>query len=131
TTLRQHIARCLLDAADLQRPPLPPGSAFPLGEVPVALSLARASAHVLRAVWTEPDEAIARARAEWLLANVFVDHAALLRTVQLGRMSYDDRENLALTIVDLLLDPFIYSVSRAERDAVDARYLAWLRDRVL
>lgn len=130
-TLRRYAAACLLRGDVLNRPTVQDGVAD-AGEMPFVAQLSKAVAEALTRPWEGgEDEEVARARAEWLLTNMYLGYAGLTNVVELPGSGQDERPKLASDLKDLIVRAVaVPSGTPAERLA-QRRRLRWLEARVL
>lgn len=134
SVLRRHVAAGLWHGDVLQRPPMPEGAPNEQGEVVFIVGLGRAIIEALAGVWAveEDDESTCRARAEWLLSNLYIDHLGLFRVTSLPGSEQNDRYLAALTLAALISRSFFLESGRSgDGRSPRSRYLDWLFDRVL
>ncbi|QIN84408.1 hypothetical protein GBA63_18505 [Rubrobacter tropicus] len=132
-TLRRYYAACLSRIEDLQRPPMPEAAPNQFGELEFVVGLNRSASSALPELWKGNEEDYARrVRAEWLLANLYLDLPALARMTWSQTEEEDDRYRLAVELAGLLsqamqLDWRVHGDESSPRRT----YLAWLHERVL
>jgi tetratricopeptide (TPR) repeat protein len=133
STLRRYVATCLLRGDILQRPPMPDGSPNKDGELAFLLSLDRAIINALVELWaTENDESTCRARVEWLMTNLYVDHLGLRKLISLPGSEQDALYLVAITLAGLISQAMALGPSRSnDRPLARHRYFDWLFSRVL
>ncbi len=137
-TLRRYAAACVLQGNVLQRPPVPDSVSNKAGEMAFLLGLKAAAIDALAGVWESgADEAASRARADWLLRNMYLDITTLRTLVPVGRQDeadLSDEETLAMEAVSvtrlLVSHPPISDDASADKER-RGRYVAWLDKRLL
>lgn len=134
SVLRRYIATCLLRGDILQRPPMPEGAPNENGEVLFVFGLGRAIIDALVRLWaTEDDDEVARqASAEWLMANLYLDHLGMFKVTSFPRSVGDDRYLVAISLVGLISQAIMLTPSRSrDGPSTRRRYFDWLFSRVL
>jgi hypothetical protein len=130
--LRRSAARSVLQARDLQCPPLPDGAPNPQGEVAYVVGYVRAVGEAIAEAWRNTPEAIAQARAEWLLDNLFVDDLAMRRAMTIARGQEDARYVVAVSLAGLIGCGIGLPTRQPEAGPTSRRrYLGWLDRAVL
>ncbi|MBE7557283.1 MAG: hypothetical protein HS126_40115 [Anaerolineales bacterium] len=86
--------------------------------------------HVFVELWVtgEDDEIIHQARADWLLANLYIDHLGLSKLAGLPRVQQDDRYMVAISLTGLIAHAISFEPARV---AARRYYLDWLLHRIL
>lgn len=134
TVLRRYIAACLWHGDILQRPPMPEGAPNENGEVAFVLSLGRAIISAFVELWAteDDDETACRARAEWLVTNLYLDHLGMFKATSLPRSVGDDRYLVAISLARLISQAIMLTPSRSgDGPSTRRRYFDWLFSRVL
>jgi hypothetical protein len=131
--LRRYIATSLLNGRIVQRPQEPDEESNVHNELFFFISVARAVNEALVDLWNEPkSEVLTNARAEWIFANLYINHAGILAAVgesrsaenalYLGGLSLSSLLSYAITLETKV--PNTISKSRVQ-------YFDWLFRRVL
>ncbi|MDD9999821.1 MAG: hypothetical protein OXQ89_18935 [Rhodospirillaceae bacterium] len=127
--LRQYYARCLLDADALMPPPADPMDAVIHTEWQFLLTCGSALLSALVGVWKNASVDDARARAEWLLRNMYVEDRGLYATGA-PRTAQADVYRAAVSIAGLIGSALELDTLDSQRD-VRRAYFIWLHQRVL
>jgi tetratricopeptide (TPR) repeat protein len=133
TTVRRYVASCLLSVDTLQRPPMPKGAANEHGELAFLLGLGRVVMDSIVGLWgCVQDTASVKARAEWLIGNVYLDHLALIKVTAIQGVKQTELYSAALTLAGLLSQGIALDSAR-ESDQPSTRrdYFEWLDARIL
>jgi hypothetical protein len=127
--LRRYAAASLYRGHILQRPMME-GCPNEYGELAFLLGLGRAFTNVFVELWTtgEDDEVTRQARADWLLANLYIDHLGLFKVTDLPRAQQDDRYMIATSLTGLIVHATSFAPKRA---AARRDYFGWLFHRIL
>ena len=134
TILRRYIAGCLHDGTMLQRPPMPEGSPNETGELAFALGLLRAVNDSVVEVWgdREDHENACRAKANWLIDNLYFDHLGAFSALSLKETLEDVNNVVVLGLVGLLAHAIgISSFPNVDKTTARRNYFSWLSDRIL
>lgn len=126
--LRRYVAACLYRGDILQRPM--EGRPNEHGELAFLLGLGRTLTNAFVELWLtgEDDEITRQSRAEWLLANLYVDHLGLSKVPGVPRVQQDDRYMVAISLTGLIAHAISFDPART---AVRRDYLDWLFHRIL
>lgn len=132
-TLRRYAAACLLRGDVLQRPAArDDGVVADVGEMPFILQLHRAVTEALTRPWeTAENGETERARAEWLLANMYLGYAGLTNVMDLPGSGQDERPKVASDSRDLIIRAIAVPSATPDERAARSRRLNWLEQRVL
>lgn len=118
----------------LQRAPMPAGAPNPHGEIAFLINFCSVVSETLVAVWAEEsvDDLTCQAHAEWLLANLYVDHLSVFNLVSLPRPEHDERYLSAVSLARLLSQAMTLSSRRhGQLMSIRRRYFDWLLRRIL
>jgi tetratricopeptide (TPR) repeat protein len=131
--LRRYIAATLYQGDLLQQPSESGNTLTAQGEVAFPLSLHSVSTSSLWELWRRDMKREARrARADWVLTHVYVDYLGL-RT--LSRLTSLDRSKqryvFAMSLAQMLLEPFLLTWNDDEGRSARRRYFDWLYERIL
>lgn len=133
SVLRRYIAACLLQSEILQRPPLPVNAPNKNGEVAYIIGLSSAIIDALIEIWAaeEDDQSTCRARSEWLINNLYIDHLGLSNVTSFLTQEKDDSYLVAITIAGLVSQAISLKPSRGNESSARSKYFDWIYDRVL
>lgn len=132
-TLRRYAAACLLREDVLQRPAAhDDGVVADVGEMPFILQLSRAVTEALTQPWEDAGSGeTERARAEWLLANMYLGYAGLTNVMDLPGSGQDERPKVAFDLKDLIIRAIAVPTGTPGERPARSRRLCWLEQRVL
>jgi tetratricopeptide (TPR) repeat protein len=134
--LRRYVAACLLPGpAGLQRPskPASPQDRNPMEELPFLIELRHATIAAIGQLWAEDDLAVAQARAEWVLENLYIEPFDPYPAEGSPLTADVEHPIIAQQLASLLLQ--VMSIGRLgtdpRRDEAAQRYSEWVWRRVL
>ena len=129
--LRRYIAACLHGGSMLQRPPMAEGASNKTGELAFVLDLVRNVNDSVIESWKsrEDHEDACRAKADWILDNLYFDHLGAIKTILVHRAQEDEKYVVALGLVGLLS----HAIGLSSYRNLEARrnYFGWLSVRIL
>ncbi|MBB4637517.1 hypothetical protein [Longimicrobium terrae] len=125
--LRRYVAATLVQGKILRRDFAADGNPAETNEIPYLISISRAVDEALNGIWSDRTATIAErsARADWLMANLFLDTSSARTVVALRREWENDRHLLATALAGLILQ----GVTADEETGHEFR--TWLTERVL
>lgn len=125
--LRRYVAATLVQGKVLRRDFAADGNPAETNEIPYLISISRAIDEALGGIWSDPTASIAerRARADWVIANLFLDTSSARTVVALRREWENDRHLLATTLAGLIVKGVT-----SDEDPGD-EFWTWLTERVL
>lgn len=132
--LRRYIASCLMHGDILQKPPIPHDVSNKNGEIAFVLSLSHVMAETLIEVWADEENDITlRARSNWLIENIYLDHLALLNVTAVPRSRQDDLFLVAISVAGLMFQAFrlIKQSKDKSRNSSVKSFFDWIYDCVL
>jgi tetratricopeptide (TPR) repeat protein len=132
--LRRYVAACLHDGNMLQRPPMPKGSPNETGELAYALGLLSAVSDSVIEVWKkqEDDEDACRAKADWLIDNLYFDHIGAFRAVGIQKTQEEENYIAAVGLAGLVAHAIgLSSLRKSGKTSARRNYFEWLFDRIL
>ncbi len=134
--LRRSVAASLLQGTVLQRPPMPSGSPNENGELEYIVGLGRAIIDALVGAWKNhaDDLQMAKAKSEWILRNLYLDHLSLFAVPALRELGAEEqRYILATSLVALLTQAVVLPDDGTPSDSPSSRrqYCEWVFERVL
>ena len=135
SVLRRYLAACLLDERRLQVPPMPEGSHTPMGELNFLISVNNAVKDAIIEVWQENSLSVeaARARADWLLDNLYTGVFGTLHLLDRSEIQIEFSLPVGSDISDLLTKALYIDLQgkSAHRRPRRRAFLAWLYRRLV
>ena len=131
--LRRYAAACLLDTKSLQVPTIGVGVPLELGELPFLLSLNNQVPLAIVELW-KPDlngYSEARAQAEWILSNLYLD-LGLARTAVVDPAKPPEASVAAVGLAALISHALVLLGRLVDSDSRTAeKYVQWVYERII
>jgi hypothetical protein len=133
--LRKYLGACLVDAAYLQRPPLPKDAPNQTGELKFLANTTRAVTEALVGVWADENIAvdIAQAQSEWILRNLYTGLFGVMHLLPNPETRGDGVQHIGLDIGSIFVYGQTIHGSNLEPRGYERRrqFFEWLEGRLL
>lgn len=133
--IRRYQASCLMLGEILQKPEINNDAKNNLGEIAFVLSISHAMTEALLEVWLDEEEnnSISRARSEWLIDNIYLDHLALFSVTSMPRSNQDDVYLVAVGLAGLMFRAItLIKFDNKKKDLSNIKnFFTWFDSRVL
>lgn len=131
--IRQYLAGCLLRGEILQHPSVEDGTTVREGELPFVLGITRSILDAIVNLWNTGGitERTRRARAEWLLTNLYLDHLGVALQTGWRRSEQDDAYLIGIGLAGLASRSIVLSSDTSAKAVLRKGYLTWLAQRIV
>lgn len=132
SVIRRYLSACLLDTDQLQRPPLPPDSPNPAGELSFVFGAMRAAEAAMIQVWADETVSVevAEARADWILNNLYTGGIGIRHLLPNSEARGDAVNLLGLSVAGTLSQAAIRIGSFQEPHSERRKkFISWFENR--